>query len=512
MYDWPMLIRTWAAVFLALLVPFACAQGPQAVPQPGAAEPAPAGSFRVTFDAALQPTPYSGRVYVALSTHAQPPLRTRAFNWYQPLQVFAVDVKDLAPGGSVEVGAAALAYPKSMAEAAQGALYVQAFARRSLDSPDPGQGVGDLYSDVVQVTFRQPEPGVANLTLNKQVTPTPFPTTERVKEFTLASAKLTAFHGRPITLRAGVILPKGYDPAAKASYPVLYFVTGFGSDHTWARQLAGIVRAQPLADNVILVVPDASNYNGHSVFADSANNGPWGAALMDELIPALEKEFRGNGKRYVSGVSSGGWSSLWLQVTYPDSFHGVWSQCPDPVDFSDFQQIDLYAAGANMYKTANGERRPLARSGGKNSLMYDDFIRLETMMGPGGQISSFEAVFSPRGEDGRPRALFDRATGAVDPITAKAWEAYDINLVLQRRWGELGPKLAGKVHVVAGGADTYFLEGAVEKLKVTLESLRSDADVQVIPDMIHAMHGPSMNAMFETIVKENAGAGVERGD
>ncbi|GJQ30140.1 MAG: hypothetical protein HBSAPP03_20240 [Phycisphaerae bacterium] len=498
-------IRSWVAVVFALFAPVACAQTP-----PATTEPPAAGSFRVTFDAAIQPTPYTGRVYVALSTHGQPPLRRRAFDWYQPLQVFAVDVTDLPPGGSITIGENALAYPKPLAQAAQGALYVQAFARRNLDSPEPGQGVGDLFSDVIRVTFRQPEPGVADLVLNQEVKSAGFPTSDRVREFTLPSPALTEFLGRPFSLRAGVILPKDFNPIA--TYPVLYFIGGFGSDHTFARQLRTILQNQPLADNLVIVVPDASCYRGHSVFADSANNGPWGRAFTTELVPAIDAAFHGNGHRYLTGISSGGWSSLWLQVTYHDTFHGVWSHCPDPVDFSDFQQINLYAAGVNMYKDHGGERRPLARSAGRNTLFYDDFMRMETVMGPGGQIHSFEAVFSPRLPNGQPRPLFDRATGNVDPLTAKAWEAYDINLILMRRWGELGPKLKGKLHIVAGGYDTYFLDGAVRNLKATLEGLRADADVQIIPDMIHSIHGPTMNAMFETIAKENPRAGAPRGE
>lgn len=499
------MLHRFCACFLAVAFNLtACAQ-PAPVP-PAAAEPQPAGSFRVTFDAALQPTPYTGRVYVALSTHAQPPLRRRAFDWYQPLQVFAVDVKDVPPGGSVEVGESALAFPKSMADAAQGSLYVQAFARRNADSPEPGQGVGDLYSETTRINFRRPEAGVATLTLSRAVPDPGFPTSDRVKEFKVESGKLSAFLARPYSLRAGVVLPKGYDAEPARRYPVLYFIGGFGSDHTFAQQVHGLLRQQPLADDVIIVVPDASCFRGHSVFADSANNGPWGGAFTRELVPAIDAAYRTDGRRYLTGVSSGGWSSLWLQVSYPELFNGVWSHCPDPVDFRDFQQINLYATGANMYTDEKGERRPLARSGGQVSLWYDDFMRQETVLGPGGQISSFEAVFSPRRPDGTPRPLFDRATGAVDPETAKAWEAYDINLVVQRRWEKIGASLAGKIHVVAGGYDNYFLEGAVRNLKSTLAELKSDAQIEIIPDMIHSIHGPTVNAMLERIRREGQAA------
>ncbi|MFA6043648.1 MAG: alpha/beta hydrolase-fold protein, partial [Phycisphaerales bacterium] len=302
---------------------------------------------------------------------------------------------------------------------------------------------------------------------------------------------------------------KGY--SREKHYPAAYFITGFGGDHRSAFGLVSMVDRSPVADRCLIIVPDPTCGLGHSVFADSANNGPWGKALTEELIPAVEKQFHGPGnaaareagsKRYVFGISSGGWSSLWLQVTYPDVFDGVWSHCPDPVDFRDFQRIDLHGMDANMYKDEKGERRPLARQSGKVTIWYDDFCRQETVLGPGGQIHSFEAVFSPR-EGGQPRALFDRATGAVDPVTAKAWEPYDIRLKLEREWPTLKEKLAGKVHIYAGQLDTFYLDGAVRLLKESLSTLGSDADVQIIDGMPHQIHPAGIKAMFETIDKEN---------
>ena len=149
---------------------------------------------------------------------------------------------------------------------------------------------------------------------------------------------LSKFHGAPYTLKAGVMLPRDYDGTAK--YPVLYSVTGFGGDHTSIRRWLGRVKEDDVLDQCIIVVPDASNRYGHSVFCDSASIGPWGQALVQEMIPALELEFGGAGpeERYVTGISSGGWSSLWLQVAYPEAFAGCWSHVPDPIDFFDFSR------------------------------------------------------------------------------------------------------------------------------------------------------------------------------
>src|SRR5581483_4403716 len=188
---------------------------------------------------------------------------------------------------------------------------------------------------------------------------------------------------------------------------------------------------------------------------------------------------------FVTGHSSGGWSSLWLQVTYPDFFGGVWSTAPDPVDFRDFQMIDLTKRGMNMFTDADGKPRPIARSGSKPSIFYKPFSDMEVVMGHGGQLGSFEAVFSPRGADGKPKQLWDRQTGAIDPEVAKSWERYDIHLVLERNWKTLGPKLAGKLHVYMGEHDTFYGEGATMLVKEALKQLGSDAVVELFPGKNH---------------------------
>ena len=101
-------------------------------------------------------------------------------------------------------------------------------------------------------------------------------------------------------------------------------------------------------------------------------------------------------------------------------------------------------------------------------LWYRDFDVMEEALGPGGQLHSFEAAFSSRGSDGKPVRIWNRQTGAVNAEAAKAWEAYDIRLVLERNWPTLGPKLRGKLHVHMGDLDTFYLEGATRMLGESL--------------------------------------------
>jgi S-formylglutathione hydrolase FrmB len=246
---------------------------------------------------------------------------------------------------------------------------------------------------------------------------------------------------------------------------------------------------------VIWVVLDANCRLGHHVFTDGANNGPVGTALVTELIPHIEKKFRGIGtpqSRLVTGHSSGGWSSLWLQVAYPDTFAGCWSTSPDPVDFRDFQRINLYESGANFFFDPAGRVRELSRGDRGTTLTFKGFSAMDDQLGRGGQLTSFEAVFSPKGPDGQPKRLWDRQSGAIDPAVAKEWEKYDIRLKLEREWKTLGPKLAGKLHVWCGDVDTFFLDGAVRLLKKQLADLKSDAVVEMFPGKTHALVDPRL--------------------
>lgn len=465
-------------------------------------------TITLTLSPQLQPEPYSGRVYLVMAKGTREPRRMMT-DWFNPPQVFSLDVTGQAPGAPIDLSSPAFSFPKSMADFPAGNYTIQGVARRNRDHYAAGSGAGDLYSKPQEVTWPLSAP--LSLTLDQTVAAAKFRETANVKLFTIKSKLLSDFHGRDITMRAGVALPQGWSEDTKETWPTVYFISGFGGSH---REVGMFARGGSDQRRVITIVPDPTNYWGHCVFADSANTGPWGRALTEELIPAIEKRFHGPAgaagataeqaaaRRYVTGISSGGWSSLWLQVAYPDVFAGCWSHSPDPVDFRDFQQIDLYAPGTNMYTDAHSGRRPVARSGDTNILFYKEFVAMESALGPGGQIQSFEAVFSPRGTNGLPVPLFDRATGNVDPATAKAWELYDISLTLRRNWKALAPKLVGKLHVYGGSADNFFLDGAVERLAATLKELDPEnalrADVKIIPGMTHAIHQPAQAVLYKT--------------
>lgn len=314
--------------------------------------------------------------------------------------------------------------------------------------------------------------------------------------FQYASPSLSAFLGRPITFEAIVVEPARRTPDER--FPVAFYVHGFERWPSEAQWLASETLAKLSAvgsdyPRMVYVFPRAQFEYGHHEFADSENNGPWGNAFVNEFLPEIERQYRTVGtpeSRFVSGHSSGGWSALWLQVAYPDTFGGAWGLSPDPVDFHDFCGIDLYNE-ENMYVDKSGKERPLSRKG-LLSETFRAFVERELASQPiGGQFYSFDAVFSPRDSDGTPTFIFDRTSGKIDPSIAKTWKRYDIANILESRWQELEPKLAGKLHVFCGDKDTYRLEGAVRRLKVLLKKLNSDAEVVLVPGMNHNSLGPS---------------------
>lgn len=309
----------------------------------------------------------------------------------------------------------------------------------------------------------------------------PFPETDTCKLFERRSELLSAFQGRDMTVRASVVLPP--DRRADEALPVCWSIHGFGGSHR-----SGIRRAKDLADGMAkgtqprmaYVFLDASCPLGHHEFADSVNNGPWGQALTSEFVPALEAHFQVGGTpdaRFLTGHSSGGWSSLWLQITYPTFFGGTWSTAPDSVDFRDFTGIDIYRF-ANAFTDPDGKPIPLVRRKGEWKVTIQQFVEKELQKSDhGGQFMSFNAVFSPRGDDGRPMPLFDPATGAIDRAVAETWRRYDIGHLLRTRWTTLGPQLRGKLRVFIGTQDTFRLEGACRLLAKDLQQLGSDAQI-----------------------------------
>lgn len=444
--------------------------------------------FSVIRSQEVHPDPFSGRVYIMLGSERDRAPKNGP-NWFNPQPFFAIDVNDWKMGTSVTIedGSNLLSFPSPISALKPGKYSVQSLMRINLDTHRLGNGPGNAFSDSAIIEVSDDQNIKVQLEINKIQPEDQFPQHARVRLETLESKLLSDFYGRPVRHRAAIILPEGWqENEKKPSLPSLYVIPGFGGDHRQAfRMMAG---PMSFGSELIRIVLDPDCGTGHHVFADSATNGPRGQALIEEFIPYLDKKYSlisKSGARFVNGHSSGGWSSLWLQVTYPDTFGGVWSTSPDPIDFRDFQRINLYAEGENMFRDREGTQRPLARRGQTPIVFYENFSKMEDVMGPGGQLYSFEAVFSPLGPDKKPLRLWNRKTGEIDRKTAETWEKYDIGLILQKNWPQLRSKLAGKIHVIMGDMDTFYLEGATRLVGERLKSLGSDAVVELVPGRDH---------------------------
>ena len=424
--------------------------------------------------------------------------------------VAARDLSDFGTDHRAVIDTNDLAFPAGFSSLPPGDYRVQAVLDRNGDYNYAGRGQGDLVSKVV--TVHLPLASLTEIALDHAVGPDPdqFDTTgyppaaaaqiaasrEHLHDERIASPSLTRFRGAPQSIKAWVLTPPGYDANAGTTYPVVYTAGGFGATHKldgqqlsrqWHLMETGVIPP------MIWVALDFSSPTGTTEFADSANNGPWGEALVRDVISTLESRYRMDARptgRFLTGHSSGGWFALWTMVSHPELFGGAWATSPDPSDFHDFIGVDLYAQGANLYRNASGTARPLERADGKVRQTIGQQARLETVLGrDGGQLRSFEWVFSPRGRDGAPMPMFDRGTGAVDPIVMAYWRShYDIAYRVEHDWHRLRKDLDGKVHIAVGTEDSHYLDGSVRRLEAAFKMVGGHADFTYVPGATHSMN------------------------
>jgi len=420
--------------------------------------------------------------------------------------VTAREVSRLQPGQSVAVDGDDLAFPLPYSQLPPGDYYVQAVLDVDHSYNYTGRSAGDWVSDVVKVHL--PAATVPTIRLAHTLPESdpwnrkPEAAEERAgweaarqhsQPIDFTSPALSAFWGRQVKMPGWVLTPPSYDAKAKVTYPTVYFTHGFGANASrlvpLLAELYGAMAAGKMPP-MIWVVLDESSPTGTHEFADSVNNGPWGQALTTELIPHLEKNYRMDAKptgRFLNGHSSGGWATLWLQTRYPKLFGGTWSTSPDPSDFHDFTGVDLYAQQANVFRKADGSAYPLVRDHDKVMGTFEQFAKLERVLGSyGGQLASMEWVFSPRGQSGAPQPMFDRDTGDVDPAVVTYWrDNFDIAYRTKRDWPQVKADLDGKIHLIVGTADTFYLDGAAHKFKAVMDGLNAKTDFRFIPDKTH---------------------------
>ncbi len=487
-----------AGLILALALSLLAASAVSSPPAPAAA-----GTVRLTVavDPAIRAEPVSGRILLLLS-------RTEKF---QPgmngTPVFGLNVDDLKPGSAVVLDDRAFGYPvRRLSDIPEGDYYVQAWLNvyttfNRADGKtvklhmDQGEGQswrrspGNLFSDPVKVRLGGSAPEPPAIALSRVVPPiAPYQDTAHLKHIRIQSRLLSEFWGRPMAIGANVLLPKGYDEHPGVRYPVHYIqghfprggVARFSEDPASAGFKAW--NADNLPRFIQVTFEHACPYYDDSYGVNSDNIGPYGDAIVTELIPAVEQTFRAVGEpwaRVLSGGSTGGWISLAMQVFYPDFFGGTWSFYPDPVDFRKYQIVNLYQDKNAYYIEHEWTRVP--RGGERDTsgnLIYtqEQENLYEEAIGDrfrsGGQWAVWNALFAPVAEDGYPKALWDPVTGKIDQEAVRwAGERYDLRLYLEKNWSAIGPKLAGKIRVYCGRMDNFYLNEACYLLQASLEKL-----------------------------------------
>jgi hypothetical protein len=507
--------------------------------------------FSISFSKQKSDKPLDGRMLLLLSTDPSEEPRMQINDTPKSQMAVGIDVNELQPGQAVVVDDKAFGYPiRSLRDVPTGDYYVQALLQKyetfhradgkTVKLPmDQGEGrhwniaSGNLYSKPVKMSLGKSGAPV-NIVLDQEIPPIPEPAdTKFVRHIKIQSDLLTKFWGRPMYLSAVVLVPWGFDEHPEAHYPLMlfhdHFVTGIDDfrteppdpnlkpDYSERFHISGYNRIQQeeaykfyqqwispgFPRYLVVKVQHANPYYDDSYAVNSANLGPYGDAIENELMPALEKKFRSIGQgwaRFTYGGSTGGWESLAVQMFYPDHYNGTFTACPDPIDFRAYTTIDIYERRNAYY--LDGAHKQVLQPGMRNYLgqtliSAEEMNAYELALGTHGrsgeQWDIWQAVYGPVGADGYPQPIFNKETGDIDHQVAAYWkEHYDLRYLLQKNWATLGPKLAGKIHLYVGLSDNYFLNDAVYLMEDFLKSAKNpaaDAEVKYGERNEHCWNG-----------------------
>jgi Putative esterase len=523
---------------------------------------AAAQSFTVTFPSELSAQPLDGRLLLVLSTDSSDEPRNQIDDTPRSQIVFGLTVDGWKPGQPAKFDETAWGYPiRSLKDLPAGDYFVQVvlnkyetFHRSDGKTVklhmDQGEGQhwnispGNLYSKPQKMTVKHDGRPIA-VALTEVIPPIAVPAdTKYVRHIRIRSEVLTKFWGRPIFLSAVVLVPEGFDEHPNARFPLIifhdHFVSGFEDFRTTPPDpdlkptyserfhLAGYNRIQqqeaykfyqqwvaPDFPRVLIVkIQHANPFYDDSYAVNSANVGPYGDAIENELVPAIEKQFHAIGQgwaRFVYGGSTGGWEALAVQVFYPDHYNGAFAACPDPIDFHEFTNIDLYDDQNAFYLEGAHKRveQPAMRDYLGHTLITTREVNgYELALGDHGrsgeQFDIWQAVYGPVGEDGYPAQIFNKQTGEIDHSVANYWrQQYDLEAILERDWAKLGPELAGKIHIYVGSDDTYFLNDAVYRMQDFLDTTKNPpygGEVTYGPRAEHCWNGdPNLSNAYSRL-------------
>jgi Putative esterase len=514
--------------------------------------------------------PLTGHLILVFAKKDQPEPRFQLSEDYRSAEGFGVDVKDLSPQAPIVVNANTFGNPlRSLADLKPGDYYVQGvfdvYQAFHLESgktvwlpPDKGEGQGwnrkpgNPYDQPVKIHFDPKRKQTIRLTLDRRIAPIAgtkddprvlarrAPADDWLKYMRFRSPALSRFWGRDVYLGAWILLPDGFEEHPNARFPLVvyqdHFQPGFGprpfvtsrpdpKSPDYEREMEGYRFFQDWTSGrlprvIMIYVQNANPYYDDSYAVNSANVGPYGTAINEELLPLIEKKYRAipDGWAHATfGGSTGGWEAFATQVFYPDEYNGAWVACPDPVNFHAYQNVDLYKDTNAFERSGEFAEIPIAATRDPDGTITADMrgeYGYEYVLGTHGRSTEqwdiWQAVFSPAGADGYPAQVIDPMTGAIDKKVVAYWHRhFDLSAILQRDWATLGPKLEGKLHFAVGDGDTFFLDNAVHLLQEQLQATRhphSDATFQYGPGMPHCYTGGPV----EYTMQENNGTWAQR--
>jgi len=508
--------------------------------------------FQVSFTQDLCSDNLDGRMLLLIATSDAREPRFQTGDGVDSAQTFGIDVEELGPGDPAIFDTETFGFPlDNLSKLPAGEYWVQALLHRYetfhrsdghiVKLPmDRGEGQkwnrapGNLYSTPQKMNIDPQKNSVLSITLDQEIPPIPDPPeTKYIKHVKIQSEKLTEFWGRPMHLGAHVLLPEGWEDHPNARYPLViyhghfpYTMGGFretppdpnlepeySSRFDWegynitsqeyAYKFYQYWTAPDTPRMIVIQIQHANPYYDDSYAVNSANLGPYGDAIIHELVPHIEKKYHGIGEgwaRFTYGGSTGGWEALAVQVLYPDEYNGCFAACPDPIDFRANTVVNIYEDTNAYFLEGPFKRSP--RPGRRNwlghiSCSMEDMNLAELALAnrgrSGGQWDIWQAVYSPVDEDGYPKPIWNKRTGVIDHSVAEYWkENYDLGYILRRDWKTLGPRLKGKLHIYVGDMDNYYLNNAVYLVEEFLESTTSpyyDGDVDYGDRAEHCWNG-----------------------
>jgi hypothetical protein len=514
---------TFSMMFASILIPAACGASVAHAEDRELA-------FAVQYQAAVEDGPLDGRIILILARDDETEPRFQVSAGLDAVPIFGVDIEDLDPGEDAIIDAQVFGFPvESVSEIEPGEYWAQAVLHRyetfnlatghTVKLPmDRGEGQhwnkapGNLFSTPRKIAIDPDAAGRIAITLDQKIPPiVPPADTEYIKHIRIQSKLLTDFWGRPMELGAHVLLPEGFDDHPDVRYPLVIFHGHFPDDFGGFRaeppdadleceyserfqvECYNRIEQQEAHDfyttwtgpdfprMLIVEIQHPTPYYDDSYAVNSASQGPWGDAIHHELIPEIERRFRGIGEgwaRFTYGGSTGGWEALAVQVFYPEMFNGAFAACPDPIDFRAYVTMNIYDDENAYFEEGEFARipRPEHRNWlGEINTTMQGYNHMELVLGTnsrsGDQYDIWQATYSPIGADGYPQPIFDKRTGLIDKQVAAYWkENYDLRHILERDWETLGPKLEGKIHIYCGDMDNYYLNNAVYLMEEFLES------------------------------------------